>query len=145
MWLAEVVDLSPTWFIEVGDLFFLFFLFLFCLDFWLLVTVLSLEAGEGGGEDFVDEETSTGFPWIKVLKWEALREFRIFEMVPNQTDSPTFNPRCTKWPSKGHQRFWRKGKHKNLLVKGFLGWYRWEIFPWRYYAQVLPLRDRSSM
>jgi hypothetical protein len=46
----------------VSDFYFLFFLFLFFLDFWLLVTVLSPEVGEGGGEDFVDEETSIGCP-----------------------------------------------------------------------------------
>jgi hypothetical protein len=38
---------------EVGDFFFLFFLFLFHLDFWLLVAILSPEKVEGGGEEFV--------------------------------------------------------------------------------------------
>jgi hypothetical protein len=44
---------------EVGDLFVLFFLFLFHLDFRLLVSILSPGKEEGGGEDFVDKGTST--------------------------------------------------------------------------------------
>jgi hypothetical protein len=44
-------------FIEVGDFFFLLFPFLFLLDFWLLVEILSPKEGEGEGVDFVDVES----------------------------------------------------------------------------------------
>jgi hypothetical protein len=57
-------------------------------------------------------------PMTKVFNGEASKAFGTFGMVPNQTGSPTFNPKMYKVIIKGTSTFTKKGKEQESPCEG---------------------------